>query len=132
MLKNHPLHLLVYGVQYMNDDPAEVDVLYGKVKDLSEEPVLQELADRIMKYFSKTGMVVITLLCFCTSHKFRAFFLNFSGLMPKQFDAVKLHVTIMNSLFRRDDSDSDVVKGDNPKRVRETFDASLILKVSYC
>lgn len=38
----------------MNDDPAEVDVLYGKVQEVNE-PILQEVADGIIKYFSKTG-----------------------------------------------------------------------------
>lgn len=46
----------------MNDDPAEVDVLYGKVRDLNENLVLQELADSIIKYFAKTGTMHILLL----------------------------------------------------------------------
>lgn len=104
LLQKKPLRLSVCGVEYMNDDPAEVDVLYGKVKDLSENLVLQELADSIIQYFSKTG------------------------LMPKQFDSVKLHVTLMNSLFRREGADSDTSKSENMRKVRESFDASQILK----
>ncbi|KAE8745713.1 hypothetical protein FOCC_FOCC007597 [Frankliniella occidentalis] len=105
LLQKGTLRLRVYGIEYMNDDPAEVDVLYGKVEDLNQEPVVQELANDIIKYFSKTG------------------------LMPKQFDSVKLHVTLMNSIFRREGADSDVAnKGENLKRTRESFDASSILK----
>ncbi|XP_034230983.1 activating signal cointegrator 1 complex subunit 1 [Thrips palmi] len=104
LLQKRPLRLSVYGIEYMNDDPAEVDVLYGKVKDLNENLILQELADGIIKYFSNTG------------------------LMPKQFDSVKLHVTVMNSLFRREVTDSDLAKGDNRRKVRESFDALQILK----
>ncbi|KAK3907243.1 Activating signal cointegrator 1 complex subunit 1 [Frankliniella fusca] len=105
LLQRGPLKLRVYGIEYMNDDPAEVDVLYGRVEDLSPEPVVQELANDIIKYFSKTG------------------------LMPKQFDSVKLHVTLMNSIFRRDEGGLDANKGENQqKRSRESFDASSILK----
>ena len=56
MLKNQTLRLRIYGIEYMNDDPSEVDVLYAKVQDLSQEPVVQELADGIIKYFAKTGL----------------------------------------------------------------------------
>lgn len=55
LLTNGPLQLSVTGIEYMNDDPAEVDVLYGKVKDTSGSLVLQELANGIIKYFAKTG-----------------------------------------------------------------------------
>lgn len=104
LLQNRPLRLHLYGIEYMNDDPAEVDVLYGKIKDLTVEPLVQELADGIVKYFAKTG------------------------LMPRQFESVKLHVTLMNSLFRRDDGDSDMSKSEIQRRTRESFDATSILK----
>lgn len=104
LLLNGPLRLRVCGIEYMNDDPAEVDVLYGKVKDLNEEPVVQHLADQIVAHFAKTG------------------------LMPKQFDSVKLHITLMNSLFRREELDSDSAKDQNQRKVRESFDASSILR----
>jgi len=45
----------MHGIEYMNDDPAEVDVLYGCIQDLSGEDVLQELADKVVQYFVKTG-----------------------------------------------------------------------------
>lgn len=53
-----------------------------------------------------------------------------AGLMPKQYDSVKLHVTVMNSIFRREGVDSDAAKGDNRRKIRESFDAVQILKVS--
>ncbi|KAE8591036.1 hypothetical protein XENTR_v10018287 [Xenopus tropicalis] len=72
------LQLQVVGIEYMNDDPAMVDVLYAKVemKDGSER--LQLIADRLMQRFVS------------------------SGLMLKEWDRVKLHATVMNTLFRRD------------------------------
>jgi activating signal cointegrator complex subunit 1 len=44
------------GVEYMNDDPAEVDVLYGKVYVKDGHHVLQEVADGVINYFSSKGL----------------------------------------------------------------------------
>ena len=54
-----------------------------------------------------------------------------SGLMPQQFDRVKLHVTLINSLFRKDPSDTAAPAGHQrePRRDRESFNATNILKV---
>jgi len=43
------------GVEYMNDDPAEVDVLYGKVYTKDGSHILQDIADGIVCYFSDKG-----------------------------------------------------------------------------
>jgi activating signal cointegrator complex subunit 1 len=43
----------------------------------------------------------------------------------KQFDSVKLHVTLMNSLFRK--SDGLQKSKDSETKKRESFDASFIL-----
>lgn len=42
----------IRGVDYMNDDPSEVNVLYGKV----ESDTLQKIADEISEYFIFQGM----------------------------------------------------------------------------
>lgn len=39
----------------MNDDPAEVDVLYGRVNALSWSHSLQTIADSLVSEFVKTG-----------------------------------------------------------------------------
>jgi hypothetical protein len=44
------------GVEYMNDDPAEVDVLYGKVYVKDGPHVLQEVADGVVDHFSSKGL----------------------------------------------------------------------------
>jgi hypothetical protein len=36
ILRGEPLHVQLHGLEYMNDDPSEVDVLYAKVKDTSD------------------------------------------------------------------------------------------------
>lgn len=45
------LDVLVYGLDYMNDDPLEVNVLYAKVKN----PEIQMLADKIQTFFQDCG-----------------------------------------------------------------------------
>lgn len=96
-----PPKILLKGVEIMNDDPGEVDVLYGKVEleNIEDTDRFQRLANEIFDCFSR------------------------SGLVKKQFDNVKLHVTLLNSRYRH----SDNTKNDSTKNKRVTFDASLIL-----
>ncbi|KAM5140824.1 activating signal cointegrator 1 complex subunit 1 [Mantella aurantiaca] len=108
-----PMQVKVSGIEYMNDDPAMVDVLYAKVqmKDGSER--LQLIADRLMQRFLG------------------------SGLMLKEWDRVKLHATVMNTLFRRDplaEERSTVAPGKPGQRERESIDARNVLKLfdNFC
>ncbi|XP_040218250.1 activating signal cointegrator 1 complex subunit 1-like [Rana temporaria] len=55
-----------------------------------------------------------------------------SGLMLKEWDRVKLHATVMNTLFRRDplaEERSTVSPGRPGQRERESFDARNVLKI---
>ncbi|KAM3859691.1 activating signal cointegrator 1 complex subunit 1 [Diretmus argenteus] len=100
-----PLPLEVTGIEYMNDDPAMVDVLYAKVnvKDRSEK--LQVIADRLVDHFVS------------------------AGLMVREWDKVKLHGTVMNTLYRKDSTAEDVGgPGRQAMKEREAFDARNILK----
>lgn len=90
------------GVEYMNDDPAEVDILYGKVYAKDGSDILQEVADGVVNYFSD------------------------KGLMQKQHEHVKLHVTLMNTVFRSVEKDAETPRGRH--KPRETFDATCIFK----
>lgn len=100
-----PLPLEVTGIEYMNDDPASVDVLYAKVSVKDKSDKLQGLADRLVEHFVS------------------------AGLMVREWDRVKLHGTVMNTLFRKD---STVEDAGGPGRQglsnREAFDARNILK----
>jgi len=83
----------------MNDDPGEVDVLYAGVKDISGN--LQKVVDGIVEKFVD------------------------SGLMKREYDRVKLHLTLMNTLFRKDQGDL----GDNTMgQGRESFDCRPVLE----
>lgn len=90
--------IIVKGVEYMNDDPDAVDVLYAKVDSQS----LQRASD-----------IVITA--------FRG-----AGLLEKEFERehVKLHATLINS--KRRHTGSGGAKRTPSRRI--TFNASNILK----
>lgn len=100
-----PINFEISGLEIMNDDPSEVDVVYAKVQN----DELQNLATELVNKFSETG------------------------LMPRQFDRVKLHVTVLNTLFRKESDDlgpSSTGQGVNREsnNVRETLDARPLLK----
>nr|XP_046232961.1 activating signal cointegrator 1 complex subunit 1 [Scatophagus argus] len=105
LTEGKPLPLEVTGIEYMNDDPAMVDVLYAKVNVKDRSDKLQVIADRLVEHFVS------------------------AGLMVKEWDRVKLHGTVMNTLFRKD---STVEDRDGPGRQtmseREAFDARNILQ----
>uniref|UniRef100_UPI003467EF77 Activating signal cointegrator 1 complex subunit 1 n=1 Tax=Alvinella pompejana TaxID=6376 RepID=UPI003467EF77 len=96
------------GLEYMNDDPGEVDVLYAKIQLQDNSDRLQCLADQLVNGFCE------------------------SGLMNREHDRVKLHVTVMNTLMRKDPTGAGVtVSSGNKKPIkdRESFDANNILKL---
>lgn len=104
-LKGKKLKVQIKGLEYMNDDPAQVDVLYAKVSDSDSGQILQNIADGIMKTFVN------------------------SGFAKKQYDRVKLHATVMNSLRRVDQSiDADFEEKLEKQKKRESFDCRNILK----
>uniref|UniRef100_A0A147B4Q2 Activating signal cointegrator 1 complex subunit 1 n=1 Tax=Fundulus heteroclitus TaxID=8078 RepID=A0A147B4Q2_FUNHE len=100
-----PLPLEVTGIEYMNDDPAMVDVLYAKVNVKDGSDRLQMIADRLVEHFVSVG------------------------LMVREWDRVKLHGTVMNTLFRKDTTVEDAGgAGRQAPSEREAFDARNILK----
>lgn len=106
-----PLPLEVTGIEYMNDDPGMVDVLYAKVHVKDRSDKLQEIAERLEEHFVS------------------------AGLMARERDRVKLHGTVMNTLFRKDSSAEDSGgTGRQNTSEREAFDARNILKEfgAYC
>jgi len=103
------LRIAMRGLEYMNDDPSEVDVLYAQIQMLDGSEKLQMIADRIVDHL-------------CSQN-----------LMTQQYDRVKIHATVMNTLFRRDNSGTDAPMprgGDQDRRPirkdRESFDAKRI------
>lgn len=103
VLDGGKLEVKLAGLDYMNDDPSAVDVLYGKI--VSEE--LQQISNGIAEYFSSRGFLQL------------------------RSENVKLHVTLMNSRFSDHDDaiekDEAVDPRDPNRQQRKTFDASKIL-----
>ncbi|NXA05845.1 ASCC1 protein, partial [Sapayoa aenigma] len=102
-----PLTVEVAGVEYMNDDPAMTDILYAKVHVKDGSDRLQVIADQLVERFVA------------------------SGLMLKEWDRVKLHATVMNTLFRKDPTEeqNNTMTGKSSFKERESFDGRNILKL---
>ncbi|NXY08543.1 ASCC1 protein, partial [Pteruthius melanotis] len=102
-----PLTVEVAGVEYMNDDPTMTDVLYAKVHMKDGSDRLQMVADQLVERFVA------------------------SGLMLKEWDKVKLHATVMNTLFRKDPTEeqNNTMTGKSSFKERESFNGQNILKL---
>lgn len=112
ILEGHlPLKIRLKGLAYMNDDPSQIDVLYGLVQEEGDSKgLIQALADALVMHFYKAG------------------FMN----REHGRDSVKLHVTLINSKYR---SGSENANADNytssariTRRPREAFDGTEVLK----
>lgn len=143
ILEGHlPLKIRLKGLSYMNDDPSQIDVLYGLVQEEgNSKGVIQQLADAIVEYFYKAGdkMFLNDRTCLAkirlgTEIFQLIFFSILTGFMNREFgrDNVKLHVTLINSKYRtHSDSataDSSASSARNSRRRRETFDGTEVLK----
>lgn len=114
LLNDKPLQIHLKGLEYMNDDPSSVDVLYIKVKSVvsvdGADDLIQVISEKVVEKF-----------------------LN-AGLMKKQFDRVKLHASVMNTLLRREENPSEENELNSKAKQtdskdRESFDARNILKL---
>ncbi|KAF7267910.1 hypothetical protein GWI33_018908 [Rhynchophorus ferrugineus] len=70
----------VKGLEIMNDDPSNVNVLYGKITSENDNLMdqLNKMSDAIVTYFCK------------------------AGLAKREYEKVKFHMTVMNSSFLED------------------------------
>ena len=106
------LRIRVQGLEYMNDDPSSVDVLYAKINAVNGNGI-QEIADKLLKAFVDVG------------------------LAKKHYDRVKLHATVMNTLKRQeqgggDDGEEEDATAKATKNVvgsRKSFDSRQILNL---
>lgn len=107
ILRNEPMIADIRGLEYMNDDPGAVDVLYAKVSLSDGSNRLQVFSDKLVERF----------VC--------------AGLMRREHDRVKLHITVMNSLMRRDPSDTILPQTNRHGAIkeRESFDATNVLRL---
>jgi len=101
ILGDDPLEVTFRGLEYMNDDPGMVDVLYAKVDQGLDR--LQALADKLVEEFVS------------------------ARIMKQQYERVKLHVTVINSLKRRETSPKPA--NSQHSNARQAFDARQILQL---
>lgn len=140
ILRGEPLTVRVQGLEYMNDDPSSVDVLYAKIQ-------AGEQAERSGP-FSKFHYIPYIIFhgCKLISNSFCLFLrlqiladrlvdrFSTTGLMQQEYSRVKLHLTVMNTLMRRDPTS---IPGERPPegkrgyKERESFDAMNVMKVSF-
>lgn len=92
------INIRLQGIKIMNNDSANATVLYATVANAEE--ALQELADRIANHYTDIG------------------------LLKKERDQIKLHVTLMNTKFQMKNEEHS--KRYKSKKI--TFDATEILK----
>ncbi|CAN8001149.1 unnamed protein product [Ixodes hexagonus] len=108
ILGGQALYVRVCGLEFMNDDATEVDVLYAKVTTFDSSgqrnDKLQQLVDQVARRFVD------------------------SGLMLDQPHRVKLHITLMNTKFREMRFATENTSQPPARNPRASFDASNILK----
>lgn len=84
ILQGHPCSVDIKGLEFMNDEPGKVRVLFAKAESKGKEDKLQLIADSLME-------------------RFRA-----SGLAKVDYDRVKIHATLMNCAFWKHYSSGEV------------------------
>ncbi|KAK3698545.1 hypothetical protein QZH41_014471 [Actinostola sp. cb2023] len=108
-LANKPVSVRLQGVEYMNDDPSSVNVLYAQIIEVDGTKRLQHLADSVVERF--------------VDH----------GIMQREYDRVKLHATLMNSKLHSDLKETRAQDGgkkrQGPPRCRYSFDARDIVEI---
>lgn len=127
----------------MNDDPSSVDVLYAKIQagEQAEKsvPILNSLYDILIcmvvnlseTYFFFFFSFLLLRLQILADRLVDRF--SMTGLMQQEYSRVKLHITVMNTLMRRDPTS---IPGERPpegkrgNKERESFDAMNVMKVS--
>ncbi|XP_003746121.1 activating signal cointegrator 1 complex subunit 1 [Galendromus occidentalis] len=117
-LGNEPFNIEVRGLEIMNDEPSEVNVLYAKVfeQDRSDAGRLQILCDSIVERFRQSGFL--------------------RNKLASSREKLKLHMTLINSKFSEDptavDDPSQSLNqrsvGSKQERKSSPFDATNILK----
>jgi activating signal cointegrator complex subunit 1 len=91
------------GIEIMNDDPSQADVLYAKCNLNSQ--TIQQIADLLNEKFEETGLA-----------------------KRSKSNNVKLHVTLMNTRFLSIAEEGSSVDKDPHKHKRMSFDARPILE----
>lgn len=118
ILEDAPLIVRVNGLEIMNDDEYEVDVLYAQVMSYTKDGApdkckLQMLADEVAKRFLDSGFML-------RQHE--------RGASSRGAGHVKLHMTVMNTRLRERRFATENTSLAPARKPQNSFDASSILK----
>ncbi|GIL50546.1 hypothetical protein Vafri_6716 [Volvox africanus] len=83
-----PVKVHLQGLEYMNDDPGAMHVMYLRVQDMGPGNRLEALCDLVVEEFARAGL-----------------------LLPQDERKVKLHATILNTRYRKRPQASEAVGG---------------------
>ncbi|XP_062522115.1 activating signal cointegrator 1 complex subunit 1-like isoform X1 [Corticium candelabrum] len=112
-LCGRPAIIQIQGLEYMNDDPSAVDVLYGKVSLADGSDRLQCLVDQLVKHFTDAGLMQQ----------------DYTHIMQREYGDVKMHVTLMNTKLRKEQQRLEAESSRTHRRkYRESFDAIQIFQ----
>uniref|UniRef100_A0A8C4WCN4 Activating signal cointegrator 1 complex subunit 1 n=1 Tax=Gopherus evgoodei TaxID=1825980 RepID=A0A8C4WCN4_9SAUR len=107
-------------------NPAKLHLTIGTLVLLSEQET-RKACELLQRIHMKDGSDKLQLIADRLMEQFVT-----SGLMMKEWDRVKLHATIMNTLFRKDtnvEQQNNATTGKSSFKERETFDGRNILKI---
>ncbi|CAH8645062.1 activating signal cointegrator 1 complex subunit, variant 2 [Schistosoma haematobium] len=105
-----PLQLTIKDLEYMNDDPTSVHVLYAKLMESSDSQRLQTIANELLNLLTEQNLT------------------STGSYRPD--NNVKLHMTLLNSKYRQEKSNRDAsFQGFSPN-TRTSFSITGILKIA--
>lgn len=85
---NEPIMLHIKGLDIMNDDPSEANVLYAKVTEIGNRNLFKEIVNKLYDWFTETNLV-------CETDRY----------VHNDEWKVKIHATIMNTRYRMKDQE---------------------------
>lgn len=86
---NEPIILHIKGLDIMNDDPSEANVLYAKITEIGDRNLFKQIINKLYDWFTETNLV-------CEMDRY------VNGDEWK----VKIHATLMNTRYRMKDQEN--------------------------
>ncbi|CAH8594377.1 unnamed protein product [Schistosoma turkestanicum] len=105
-----PLKLTIKDLEYMNDDPTSVHVLYAKLAESPDTQRLQTIANELTSLLAEQNLI------------------STGSYRPD--NNVKLHMTLLNSKYRQERSNRNVSSQRFPPNARTSFSITGILKIA--
>ncbi|KAH8862993.1 Activating signal cointegrator 1 complex subunit 1 [Schistosoma japonicum] len=105
-----PLNLTIKDLEYMNDDPTSVHVLYAKLMESPDSRRLQTIANELSNLLAEQNLT------------------STGSYRPD--NNVKLHMTLLNSKYRQERSSRNALSQGSLPNTRTSFSITGILKIA--